>query len=230
MLGGGLRLGSTALVAGPTGSGKTTLGLHFLARATADEPGVFLGFYENPSKLLGKAQRLGLLLDGAEGGRSIEILWWPATEQYLDEIGHDLIATVERTGARRVIVDGLAALRAFAFARERVPAFLAAIANELRARDATCLFTLETGDPVGPEPPPIADLAAIAESIVMLDLQRREGRLERTISVLKARDSAFDPVLYGFTIGDDGVSIGVPAHGGRGRQGRPSARRRKRPA
>jgi circadian clock protein KaiC len=226
MLGGGLRLGSTALVVGPTGSGKTTLGLHFLSRATAEEPGVFLGFYENPQKLLGKAQRLGLLVDDADRGRSIEFLWWPATEQYLDEIGNDLLATVRRTGARRVVVDGLAALRAFAFDKERVPAFLAAVANELRARDATCLFTLEAGDPVGPEPPPIADLAAVAENIVMLDLQFRDGRLARTISVHKARDSMFDPFVYSFTIDDDGISIGAPAGGGR--DGHRSATRLKR--
>jgi circadian clock protein KaiC len=52
MIGGGLMAGSTTLVVGPTGSGKTALGLQFLAACSADEPGLHFGFFETKGRLL----------------------------------------------------------------------------------------------------------------------------------------------------------------------------------
>src|ERR1700740_3214679 len=48
MLGGGIPRGTTTLVLGASGSGKTSLGLHFLSQSSAEEPGLFFGFYETP--------------------------------------------------------------------------------------------------------------------------------------------------------------------------------------
>src|SRR5687768_14537328 len=58
--------GSTTLVLGPPGSGKTLLGLHFLAAgAHLGQPGLHFGFYETPPQLRTKAEQLGLDLGGA---------------------------------------------------------------------------------------------------------------------------------------------------------------------
>jgi circadian clock protein KaiC len=46
MLGGGLPDASTSMVMGPSGTGKTTLGLQFLSRCSETEPGLLFGFYE----------------------------------------------------------------------------------------------------------------------------------------------------------------------------------------
>src|SRR3546814_2626924 len=51
LTGGGLPLGSVTLTVGPSGGGKTTLGLHFLSRSTVDEPGLHFGFFETPERL-----------------------------------------------------------------------------------------------------------------------------------------------------------------------------------
>ena len=212
MLGGGIRRGSTVLAIGPTGSGKTTLALHFLAEATAEEPAIFLGAYESPELLVHKARNLGLKLPGARADDSAEICWWPATEQYLDEIGHRLLEEVRRKRAKRVVIDGLNALEQFLLRKERFPAFLAALSNELRAMDVTTLLTLEaTGGALGLPLAPIADLAAVAEEIVSLGMAVRDGRMSRVVLVVKARDSAFDPLAHEFEIGRGGFAIGDPA-------------------
>ena len=51
MLGGGLPLASTTMVMGPSGVGKTTLGLQFLSRSSETEPGLLFGFYETPARI-----------------------------------------------------------------------------------------------------------------------------------------------------------------------------------
>jgi circadian clock protein KaiC len=77
MLGGGLPEGSTTLAMGPSGIGKTTLGLHFLAAASADEPGLMFGFYETPARLRAKAERFGHLPTGLFDDGPVELHWQP---------------------------------------------------------------------------------------------------------------------------------------------------------
>ena len=67
---------------GPPGSGKTTLGLHFLAhRAT----GLMFGFYEAPSRLCNKARNFGLPFETLIQAGVLEVLCYPPTEQILSE-------------------------------------------------------------------------------------------------------------------------------------------------
>ncbi len=60
MMCGGLPRYSITLLVGPTGTGKTTLGLHLLAQSTPDEPGLYFGLNESPTAILAKAKSLGL--------------------------------------------------------------------------------------------------------------------------------------------------------------------------
>ena len=57
MLGGGLPTASTTMVMGPSGVGKTTLGLQFLSQCSEAEPGLLFGFYETPARIAGQGGR-----------------------------------------------------------------------------------------------------------------------------------------------------------------------------
>src|SRR5690606_25118747 len=63
MIGGGYPSCSATLLVGPTGAGKTTLGLQFLSSCTREETGLLFGFYETPARIRAKAQSLGINLD-----------------------------------------------------------------------------------------------------------------------------------------------------------------------
>jgi circadian clock protein KaiC len=63
MIGGGIPRATTTLVLGASGSGKTSLGLHFLSQSSAEEPDLFFGFYETPLRLRVKAAGIGIELD-----------------------------------------------------------------------------------------------------------------------------------------------------------------------
>ena len=70
---------------GPPGSGKTTLGLHFLAQSSEAEPGLMFGFYEAPSRLCNKARNFGLPFETLIQAGVLEVLCYPPTEQILSE-------------------------------------------------------------------------------------------------------------------------------------------------
>lgn len=217
MIGGGLRLGSNTLLVGPSGVGKTTLGLHFLGQCTPEEPGVMLGMYETPRSLAAKAKALNLPLTGLLADGIVEMLWFPTTEGLVDEIGGRLIETVRRRKARRIFVDGIGGLQSLMHDPKRLSRLLAAMAVDFQELAATALFTAESATGGGVHDLPLDGLSlhgvsAVAQNIVMLRYLELRNRLHRAISILKTRDAPLDPLMRRFQITNAGIDIDVDPH------------------
>jgi circadian clock protein KaiC len=201
MLGGGLPDGTVTSVLGPSGIGKTTLGLHYLCGGRAAEPGLFFGFYETPPRLLQQAASLGLDLGGAVDRGEVEILWQPQGESVQDALAHRLLDAVERRGVRRLFLDGLGGFIEASVESGRLARFFAVLVNELRARGVTTLYTMETRDVVGPGiEVPVTGISSMVENLVVLRYVERHARSRRLVSVVKVRGSGFDPALREFVI------------------------------
>ena len=209
MLGGGLPACSTTMVMGPSGTGKTTLGLHFLSRSTEDEPGLLFGFYETPARIATKIAGVCPELSGLMGSGAVEVLWQPPTDDLLDAYGHRLLDAVQRRGVRRLFIDGLGALQHVAGSHpRRIGNFLNALMNELRVLGVTTVYTLEVPDIMGPNiRNPIGDLSSLAENLILLRFVELGASLHRLISVLKVRDSAFDSSLHEYVTSSRGLLI-----------------------
>ena len=208
ILGGGLPAGSTTLIIGPTGVGKTTLGLQFLAHCSADEPGLLFGFYETPARIAIKAREICPPLRAMIDNGTVEVLWQPPTDALLDAYGDRLIDAVHRQGTHRLFIDGLGALRRAATDPVRLGQFLNALTNELRVLGVTTVYTLEVPDIIGPQiKAPIDDLSSLAENMILMRFVELRSRLHRIISILKVRDSNFDMSLYQFATTERGLSI-----------------------
>ena len=196
MLGGGLPESSTSMVMGPSGTGKTTLGLQFLSQCSEKEPGLLFGFYETPARLDAKvAQVCPSLREQLDSG-VVEIQWQPPTDDLLDAYGERLLRTVQQRGVRRLFIDGLGAIQEAAGAGSgRMGNFLTALMNEMRVLGVTTLYTLEVPDIMGPAiRSPIGDLSSLAENLILLRFVEMRSRLYRLISLLKVRDSEFDMI------------------------------------
>jgi circadian clock protein KaiC len=208
MLGGGLPAASTTMVMGPSGVGKTTFGLQFLSRCSEAEPGLLFGFYETPARIAAKArgvcQPLSSLLDSGV----VEVLWQPPTDGLIDAYGAQLLDVIRRRGIRRLFIDGLGGIRSVARDSGRVGHYLNALANELRVLGVTTVYTLEVADIIGPNiRAPLSDLSSLAENLVLLRYIELRSRLYRLISILKVRDSGFDPLLHEFVLTGSGLAI-----------------------
>jgi len=98
---------------------------------------------------------------------------------------------------------------------ERLKRFFAALANELRAAGTTTLFTVETPRLFGPDVDlPMSGVSSVAENMLLLRLLELDGRLRRTLAVLKVRDSDFDAALQEFMIGPSGIALAPGAFEG----------------
>jgi len=209
MLGGGLPEASTTMVMGPTGTGKTTLGLQFLSCCRDDEPGLLMGFSETPARLAAKAGMVCRPLCGLLDTGAVEILWQPPTGGILDAYGQRLLENVRRRGVRRLFIDGLGAFQGAAADPVRMGHYLTALTNELRALGVSTVYTVEAPDLFHSHVRvPNNDVSSlISDNLILLRYVESKSRHRRLISVLKVRDSDFDPSFHEYVTTAEGLMI-----------------------
>lgn len=199
---------SATLVLGPTGAGKTTLGLHYIAQATPDEPALILGFYETPARLEAKARSIGLDLQSLCTAGALEIIWRPPSENLVDELAWKLVERARAIKATRVFVDGIVALRDNLIYPERLPYILNATNSYLRQVGASALYTSEIREMHSPDTLPTDEVSLIVDNVLLLTYLRRERALRRSLSIIKLRDSDFSPTSREFHVTDKGIAFG----------------------
>jgi circadian clock protein KaiC len=211
LLGGGLPEHSVSLIFGPSGSGKTSLGLNFLSMATEKEPGLLFGFYENPARLKSKARALGVDLETPLKSGALKFIWNAMTENLLDKLGHQLLEEIRARGVKRLLIDGLGGFERAAVYPPRLVEFFAALTNEIRALGVTTIATWELRDLFGPTvTAPGSEISSLLDNLVMLRHVEINSRYKRTISVLKVRDSAYEPVIHEIGFGPKGMAVTGP--------------------
>lgn len=208
MVGGGLYAGSTTILAGPPGAGKTLLGLKFLeAGLRRGESCLYFGFYEPPERLLAKARHVGIEFADALTTGALRLIWHPPIEQLLDELAERLLAEVRGARVCRIVIDGLDGFREAAAYPDRVPGFLIALTTTLRGLGSTTLMTEEFATPAVDVYPPNHDLSAVVENLILMRYFEVGAHVHRLISVSKLRDSAHDLALREFHITDTGFDV-----------------------
>lgn len=209
MIRGGIPSGSITLLAGVPGAGKTTLALGFLTEGGSQgERGVYLSLEEAPSRLIGKAEALGMDLGRMVKEGTVHLQWLPPLEVIPDKIAWELLELVESTGAKRLVIDGIDRMTAGLETSSRVQPFLAALAAVLRGRDITTILTHELPRMAGISMDGgYEQLGATIDNIITLQYVELRSELHRLISILKVRDSDFDPSIREFTISEGGLHV-----------------------
>ena len=210
MLGGGLPKASNTIVLGPTGSGKTILGLQFLAAGLRrDEPGLYVGFYERPAGVFAKSERLKLGLRAAHDAKRLHVQWEGPVEGVVDAALERMFATINQHGVRRLVFDGLHGFRHQAEYADRVRTAFSAVGDELTRGGVTSIFTLETRDVIGPRLEiPVDGVSALAENVIVLRHVEVRSELHRLLSIVKVRDRAHDGVIRKVEITERGLTVG----------------------
>lgn len=207
ILGGGLPTGTTTVLAGSIGVGKTMFATAFaLAGVRADEPVVFLSFRETRDQLLRSASPFnvgGRLHEAFASGRLTHIAI-PAIKINPDIVADRLLNTLDQTQAKRLVIDSIVELEAAiqtSAAPERLREYFAAILTALHQRGVTALLTKETPKAVASTLDFTAEpLAVLAESVILAQHVTYRGRLHRLVSILKLRYGSHNPTVHRFQI------------------------------
>ena len=207
MLHGGLPAGDATLVSGPSGAGKTVLGLHFIRTGLqAGERCIYVTLEESAAALRAKARSFGWpeMEEGIASGQLV-IREEPILELDIDRVADELAADLAQQPGRFVF-DSLGELTTLARREQRHPGLLWALANQARSSGASVLFTLET-TALGPGGQEDA-LSHLFHNVVLLRYLARESEIRRMVTVLKMRDSDHAKGSLEFTVTGDGITPG----------------------
>ena len=210
MLRGGVRPGSITMLLGSSGSGKTVLGMQFLSEGVRrGERVVYFGFYERPEAILAKCLRVGIagLKEGVESGLA-QLIWHRPVEGVIDELGENLIQTVQTFRPTRLFLDGMEGFEKAADFPERMSHVYNAIAQELDQFGVTTLYTTETRELFARNVEvPIHGLSAATQNIILLRHIEHRATMLRVMAILKVRDDDYDGRMRELQITDDGIRL-----------------------
>jgi circadian clock protein KaiC len=207
MLADGYTPGSATLVAGPSGVGKTLMGLHFIFHGAASgEPGVIATLQENPIQLQRVARGFGWSLED----QGVKVMYRSPNDVYIDEWVYELLALVERIGARRVMVDGLSDLQYATPDPVRFREFIYSLTQRLSRQGISSIMTSELADLFHVGRLAEYGISHLSDNVILLQYLRADTRLRRTVTVLKSRASAHDPEVREFHVSAAGIVLGEP--------------------
>ncbi|MFP3847889.1 RAD55 family ATPase [Pseudomonas sp. W5-01] len=207
-IGGGLVRSSVTLIMGPSGAGKTSLGIQFLGGCSAQEPGLYFGFHESPQRAMSKARSLGKDFAGLEASGALHIVWTPASAGLIDRVCYDLLDRVERLQIKRVFIDSLNALSRTAADQSRVLDVLDTLLSELRGRGVTVMAAWEAHrlfDERANLPTP--DVSGVVDNLLLVQFVQHRTELQRQVSILKIRDNAYDPSPLEVVMSNAGITM-----------------------
>jgi circadian clock protein KaiC len=207
MLGGGLEVGTTTLVTGPAGAGKSVLVTHYAVAAAARGHGAaFFLFDEERRTLLEMAASLAIpLADEMARGRVTVRAVNPA-ELSPGEFVHLVRDAVEREGARVIVLDSLNGYLAAMPEERMLGSHLRELFSYLRQRGVLSLITSTTHGIIAPLESGI-DVSYLADAVLLLRFYEHDASLRRAISVVKRRGHGHEAAVNELRIGRDGIRV-----------------------
>lgn len=204
LLGHGLWRGSTTLVEGSSGAGKTTFGLQFVTNGVlSGEPGLYINFQENPTQLARAFENLGHELRDLEQ-RGLHLFYHSAVELQVDSILIEIFRLIREQKIRRVVIDAVGDLMNATNDTERLRSYLYALVQHFVVSGVTSVLTYETYMNTSID----ARFSAIADNIVVLGMEVDGVSARRTIRIAKARGLAHDLSVREMAITGHGIVVG----------------------
>ena len=216
LLGGGMERGSSALIIGPSGTGKSLLALSFAAWAVerGERVAAFI-FDEELGLLFSRAKGLGIDLEGMHQSGSLIIEQIDAAELSPGEFIQKARSCVERNQVENVIVDSLNGYQAAMPEEQSLILHLHELLQYLNRQGVTTFLTVAQHGLVGDMKAPV-DVTYLADSVILLRYFEAFGRVRRAMSVIKKRTSAHEDTIREYQIDARGIQLGAPLQGFQG--------------
>jgi circadian clock protein KaiC len=208
LLGEGIPRGSSIIVSGVAGSGKTMLGLEFLYRGARDhgEKGLYFSFEEAPERLRATARRMGWELEREIDRGMVKIVFTPQPDILVDRHLLEMQHHVESFGARRVVVDSMSVFLHKIDDPRIVRDKVFWLANIVQNQQAVGFFANDV--PAGsPQLTRFRVEETVMDGVVSLTMEVEGLERHRYIEVVKLRNTAHATGRHAVTIGAGGLHI-----------------------
>ena len=216
LLGGGIERGSSVLILGPAGTGKSLLALTFVQGAIkrGEKAAMFI-FDEELGLLFERAKGLGIYLEKMIEDDLLMIEQIDAAEMSPGQLSDRVRHCVEKNGARTVVIDSLNGYQASMPEEQALILHMHELLQYLNRRGASTFLTVAQHGLVGDMKSPV-DVTYLADTVILLRYFEAVGRVRRAMSIIKKRTGAHEDTIREYLIDKRGITLGEPLVGFQG--------------
>src|SRR3954447_14891820 len=208
LLGGGVETGSSTLILGPAGTGKSLLAIVFLVAAIArGEKAAFFVFDEELGLLFDRMKSLGIDLEAMQRSGNLFIEQVDAAELSPGEFAHRVRKRVDENGVKTGLIDSLNGYQAAMPEENSLILHMHELLQYLNRQGAATFMTVAQHGIVGEMQTPV-DVTYLADSVILLRYFEAMGEIRRAISVIKKRTGAHETTIREYRIDNRGLTLG----------------------
>jgi circadian clock protein KaiC len=210
LLGGGIDKGSSTLVLGPAGTGKSLVSIIFAAAAIArGEKAAMFVFDEELGLLFARMKGLGIDLEGLQNAGKLFVDQVDAAELSPGEFAHRVRRRVDEDEIKTVVIDSLNGYQAAMPEENSLILHMHELLQYLNRQGAATFMTVAQHGLVGDMKAPV-DVTYLADAVVLLRYFEALGSVRRAMSIIKKRTGAHESTIREYRIGNRGLTIGAP--------------------
>jgi len=211
LLGGGVERGTTTLLIGPPGCGKSTIALQYAtAAAERGDHSVAFIFDETKAALLTRSSGLGVKIVEGSGPGEVMVRQIDPVAISPGEFAHVVRQSVERNSARVVIIDSLNGYLNAMPQNNYLTSQLHELLSYLNNRGVATFLVVAQSGMMGANMASPVDASYLADSVVMLRYFEHAGKIKKAISVLKKRTGAHEESIRELTFDSNGIHLSEP--------------------
>ncbi len=210
LMGGGIESGSSTLIIGPAGTGKSLIVLTMAEAAVkrGERAALFI-FDEELGLLFTRAKGMGIDLKAMRDAGSLVIEQMDAAEVSPGEFAHKVRTCVEKDNIRTVVLDSLNGYQNSMPQEQFLILHMHELLQYLNRQGATTFLTVAQHGMMGEMRAPV-DVTYLADTVIMLRYFELRGEVRRAISVVKKRTGQHENTLREFSINNHGLNVGQP--------------------
>ncbi len=216
LMGGGIPEGDSMLLAGPSGGGKTVLGIQYIAEGLKNgEPCIVAMFEELPNEYLQRSASFGFKFDKFVEDGLLKLIYLRPLDLSVDETVHEIVNAVKEIGCKRLVIDSLVGFE-MALAPDFRTDFresLYRMIGALTRLGVTIISTVEVEENFTSMGLSNFTISFLADDILRLRYASINGQLRKVMMVVKMRRSQHSIDMSSYEVTSKGLKIGEPMRG-----------------
>ncbi|MTI79734.1 MAG: circadian clock protein KaiC [Firmicutes bacterium] len=208
MMGGGIPKGSTTLLSGASGTGKTVLALNFLrAGLENSEPALYVSFEENDRQLLKGAENLGMNFNSYINKGVFKILHVSPIELDVDKHVYEIQRIVKENNVKRLVIDSISSFEIGMHDKVKYSDYIWALTDYFKSQGVSVLLTHELHDSANVTTLTKHGISFVTDNMILLRYAEEGLYVRRYLRIVKMRSSNHSTVMREIIISADGFNF-----------------------